>query len=73
MLVRAYMKAVSSMRRLGLRRRRWERLGGMGGSWGALAGWGFASPDGVLSTGVMGTRLLRNRRFRVSTRPLVVL
>ena len=62
MLVQAYMKAVSSMRQLGLRRRqRWERLGGMRRSWGVLAGRGFASPDGVLSTGVMGTRLLRNR------------
>ena len=67
------MKAVSLMRRLGLWRQRWERLGGMGGSLDALAGRGFASPDGVLSAGVMGTRLLRNRQFRVSTQPLVVL
>ena len=32
-----------------------------GGSLDALAGRGFASPGGVLSVGVMGTRLLWNR------------
>jgi len=38
MLVQAYMKVVSSMRRLSLwRRRQWEHLGGMGRPWGVLA------------------------------------